>query len=134
MYTETKRVEYLDSIRGLAALFVLLGHVVAVFKWPAAYWLCFGWPFIAILIDGKAAVVMFFVLSGYVLSKPYVVTSKAPPPQNFSTYLLSPAFHPYLDSVVFCFPVQPDCLQIFLLAANHRTTNDKMVAGKNLAK
>jgi len=31
-----------------------------------------SWPFISILFNGKEAVAMFFVLSGYVLSKPYV--------------------------------------------------------------
>ncbi len=71
MYSESRRVEYLDSIRGLAALFVLLSHTVLAFDWPATYGRICGWPFISILFDGKEAVCMFFVLSGYVLSKPY---------------------------------------------------------------
>jgi peptidoglycan/LPS O-acetylase OafA/YrhL len=71
MYSESKRVEYLDSIRGLAALFVLLSHSVGAFDWPAVYSTVLHLPFVSILVDGKEAVCMFFVLSGYVLSKPY---------------------------------------------------------------
>jgi hypothetical protein len=119
MDTETKRVEYLDSIRGLAALFVLLCHTTKAFDWPPAYWTLINWPFIYILFDGKAAVVMFFVLSGYVLSKPYV-TSADTPPQNFPANLLSPSLHPNLDSLVFCLC----CQHIEVLAINlgHRLT------------
>lgn len=72
----TPRLDYLDSIRGLAALFVLLGHTLGAFAWPAAYTVMTTWPFVTILFNGKEAVAMFFVLSGYVLSKPYVSPSK----------------------------------------------------------
>jgi peptidoglycan/LPS O-acetylase OafA/YrhL len=68
-----KRVAYLDSVRGIAALFVLLSHTVGAFVWPSAYSPLLRWPFICIPFDGKCAVAMFFVLSGYVLSKPYVM-------------------------------------------------------------
>lgn len=68
----TPRLDYLDSIRGLAALFVLLGHTLGAFSWPAAYTAMTVWPFVSILFNGKEAVAMFFVLSGYVLAKPYV--------------------------------------------------------------
>lgn len=72
MNSDSKRIEYLDSIRGLAALFVLLSHTAGAFAWPATYGAVLRWPFISILFEGKEAVCMFFVLSGYVLSKPYV--------------------------------------------------------------
>jgi peptidoglycan/LPS O-acetylase OafA/YrhL len=81
MYRQQQRIEFLDSIRGLAALFVLLGHSVGAFEWPALFSAPRNWPFISILFDGKAAVAMFFILSGYVLSKPYVKTEDAPPPR-----------------------------------------------------
>jgi peptidoglycan/LPS O-acetylase OafA/YrhL len=82
MYSETKRVEYLDSIRGLAALFVLLGHTIGAFGWPPADVACLKWPFISILSDGIGAVAMFFVLSGYVLSRPYVSSPVAAAPRK----------------------------------------------------
>ncbi len=76
MYSQPKRIEFLDSIRGLAALFVLLSHSLAAFSWPnSLFFKSLTWPFVDILWNGKEAVVMFFILSGYVLSKPYVETS-----------------------------------------------------------
>jgi peptidoglycan/LPS O-acetylase OafA/YrhL len=72
MYSQPKRIEFLDSIRGLAALFVLVSHSYGVFAWPTSYFAIINWPFVSILFNGTEAVVMFFVLSGYVLSKPYV--------------------------------------------------------------
>jgi peptidoglycan/LPS O-acetylase OafA/YrhL len=72
MYAQPKRMEFLDSIRGLAALFVLLSHTAAAFAWSSNCLNILNWPFFHIMWDGKAAVAMFFVLSGYVLSKPYV--------------------------------------------------------------
>jgi peptidoglycan/LPS O-acetylase OafA/YrhL len=77
MYSPSKRIEFLDSIRGLAALFVLLGHTMGAFDWPASFIAKAHWPFIAILSAGVEAVAMFFLLSGYVLSKPYVETGPA---------------------------------------------------------
>ena len=74
MYSQPKRIEFLDSVRGLAALFVLLSHSSAAFEWPASFLALISLPFISILFDGKEAVAMFFVLSGYVLAKPYTDT------------------------------------------------------------
>jgi peptidoglycan/LPS O-acetylase OafA/YrhL len=78
MYSQPKRIEFLDSLRGLAALFVLFSHTLGAFAWPAAYVAVAKWPFINILSSGSAAVAMFFILSGYVLSNPYVETGLVP--------------------------------------------------------
>jgi peptidoglycan/LPS O-acetylase OafA/YrhL len=78
MYSQPKRIEFLDSIRGLAALFVLLGHTQGAFAWPAWFYLPAHWPFISIFTSGAEAVAMFFLLSGYVLSKPFVEIGPAP--------------------------------------------------------
>ena len=72
MYTPSKRIEYLDSIRGLAALFVLLSHATAAFVWPECYTKVWTVPFISICFDGPGAVAMFLLLSGFVLSRPYI--------------------------------------------------------------
>lgn len=60
-----------DSLRGIAALAVLLDHTLLVFHWPMSLpWV--NWPGINILFNGVGAVTMFFVLSGFVLSWPFV--------------------------------------------------------------
>jgi len=82
MYSETKRLEFLDSIRGLAAVAVLLSHTIGVFKWPTGFCNFIELPGINIFFDGKAAVAMFFVLSGFVLSRPYLVTVDGRPPRK----------------------------------------------------
>jgi peptidoglycan/LPS O-acetylase OafA/YrhL len=71
-YAQPKRIESLDTIRGLAALAVLLGHSIGIFAWPGNMVSWAKLPLINILFDGRSAVTMFFVLSGFVLSKPYV--------------------------------------------------------------
>jgi len=68
MYSQPKRIEFLDSIRGLAALFVLLSHSFGVFAWPDSYFDTASWPFVSILFNGKEAVAMFFVLSGFLIT------------------------------------------------------------------
>ena len=72
MYTPSKRIEYLDSIRGLAALFVLLSHTVGAFAWSDNYCRFFALPFVSICFNGPEAVAMFFLLSGFVLARPYI--------------------------------------------------------------
>jgi peptidoglycan/LPS O-acetylase OafA/YrhL len=76
MYIQPKRIEFLDSIRGLAAVFVLLYHSVS-FQFPSGVFYFINLPIINIFFDGGAAVAMFFVLSGFVLSRPYLL-----PPKN----------------------------------------------------
>jgi peptidoglycan/LPS O-acetylase OafA/YrhL len=80
MYQQPKRIEFLDSIRGIAALSVLLYHST-MFEWPAGVTDFIRIPVINVLFDGKAAVAMFFVLSGFVLSRPYLRPQK--PSQMF---------------------------------------------------
>jgi peptidoglycan/LPS O-acetylase OafA/YrhL len=66
------RYEELDSIRGLAALIVLIFHVLNVFM----YWDIIP-PLISkspmrVLWSGHQAVILFFVLSGFVLFLPFL--------------------------------------------------------------
>ncbi len=59
----SKQVIELQSLRGLAALVVLLHHTTVYYALPA------GWHEAAERVfDGRAAVILFFVLSGYVLT------------------------------------------------------------------
>ena len=63
--TEGQRLFQLDALRGLAAVVVVFHHLHYAFSdRPGDWWLL---PF----FSGESAVVLFFVLSGYVLSLPY---------------------------------------------------------------
>jgi peptidoglycan/LPS O-acetylase OafA/YrhL len=53
----------LQSLRGLAALLVLLGHGINIYAEPK---IVYHW---ALICNGRAAVVLFFVLSGFVLTR-----------------------------------------------------------------
>jgi peptidoglycan/LPS O-acetylase OafA/YrhL len=68
----TRRLEYLDSVRGMAALAVLFGHYFGGYGRPP-FVPAWAWNTpVAVVRDGEAAVAMFFVLSGLVLSLKYV--------------------------------------------------------------
>ena len=60
----------LTSIRGLACMVVLFGHVIQVFRYAPPDHSIFGWArtLVCGLFNAEAAVVLFFVLSGCVLS------------------------------------------------------------------
>jgi len=90
MYTQSKRIESLDSIRGLAALAVLLCHIIGVFAWPNSLTSWTSFPIINVLFDGRSAVTMFFVLSGFVLSRPYLAL---PPNGQAPRQLFVPTFY-----------------------------------------
>jgi peptidoglycan/LPS O-acetylase OafA/YrhL len=53
----------LQSLRGLAACAVLMGHAANMYDQPQAFYTA-AWVF-----NGRGAVVLFFVLSGYVLTR-----------------------------------------------------------------
>ena len=59
------RLHALDSLRGIAALTVLLGHILMVCEWDTRW---AHMPLLNNLFDGRSAVTMFFVLSGFVLT------------------------------------------------------------------
>ena len=70
------RIESFDALRGLAACSVVIGHFLLVLRgaenppyagWHDAVLAYFGHTPLSILWSGHAAVVLFFVLSGFVL-------------------------------------------------------------------
>ncbi len=84
--TNSDRLECFDAVRGLAALAVVVGHLILTF-WPAvAFRTGPGWELVPawlqllvrfpgkFLWDGHAAVSIFFVLSGFVLSVAFLRT------------------------------------------------------------
>lgn len=83
------RIKQLDSVRGLASLSVLLNHMyLATPIIPIVLWQS---PF-RILINGRGAVLLFFVLSGFVLSIPYF-NGKQP---TFFIYVVKRIFRIYI--------------------------------------
>ncbi|ATG91022.1 acyltransferase family protein [Methylomonas koyamae] len=97
-------VAYLDSIRGLAAMAVITEHYIIAYGLPCRDALCkrvLDMPPFNFWWDGGAAVSMFFVLSGMVLSLKYFRLGCHPDPQHFNlvNYTLNRLFRlwpPYL--------------------------------------
>ena len=102
MYQQPQRIDYFDSLRGLAALAVLLGHSF-IFQWPPAVAKWASFPILHLAVDGRAAVAMFFVLSGFVLSRPYFMAlAGGSAPENLSADFLCPPDHSHLATLVVC--------------------------------
>ncbi|PPD30166.1 MAG: hypothetical protein CTY19_16275 [Methylomonas sp.] len=97
-------ISYLDTIRGLAALTVINEHYVIAYGLPCETELCqqiLDFSPLHIWWDGTAAVSMFFVLSGMVLSIKYFRVSHKPDMSQFhlSHFLIGRMFRiwlPYL--------------------------------------
>jgi len=75
-------LDYLESIRGVAALSVVLFHYTQAYDGPRLVWFFTHTP-LAVICDGTAAVSLFFVLSGLVLSYRHFRTSRTPDLSKF---------------------------------------------------
>ncbi|MDP2902160.1 MAG: acyltransferase [Methylovulum sp.] len=108
MHIEKTHIAYLDTIRGLAALTVVSEHFVIAYGLPCEGDLCRQWldysP-LHIWWDGIAAVSMFFVLSGLVLSLKYFRTGAGPVLAQFalSGYALNRMLRIWLPYCVILF-------------------------------
>jgi peptidoglycan/LPS O-acetylase OafA/YrhL len=89
----------LDALRGIAALVVVFGHFAHLWNTAAVNAL----PLAALrrlLIDGSgAAVILFFLLSGFVLSLPYK-RGRSSPYSTFALRRIARIYIPYLAAVV----------------------------------
>lgn len=62
MRAKTSHIVELQSLRGIASMAVMIGHVLVYYQIPNWF------NAVAMLFNGRGAVVIFFVLSGYVLT------------------------------------------------------------------
>src|ERR1700722_527969 len=117
-----KRIEYLDSLRGLAATQVVINHSFLIF--PILYsafsrepitnrvvWVLVYTPF-HLFWDGAEAVTFFFVLSGFVLALPYF-NGRAP---FYPSYLVRRFFRIYVPYIIV---VTLSAFMLFLSLARH---------------
>jgi peptidoglycan/LPS O-acetylase OafA/YrhL len=84
---QATRFPYLDAIRGLAALSVLIFHVVGS-RWGEYKWTL--WFF-----NGGAAVAMFFVISGFVLSHKFLENAADLTPNGYKKFIIARIFRIY---------------------------------------
>ncbi len=71
MKNQTYRIEYLDSIRGIAAMIVVVFHFIG-WKWNETI----EYKIATFIFNGTEAVSFFFVLSGFVLSHSYINSNR----------------------------------------------------------
>lgn len=82
-------IAYLDTIRGFAALAVVSDHFIIAYGLPCQGYWCEQWLDYSPLHfwwDGAAAVSLFFVLSGLVLSLKYFHSDHQPDMTHFNLY------------------------------------------------
>jgi peptidoglycan/LPS O-acetylase OafA/YrhL len=88
----SSRLEYLDGLRGLAALCVVMDHFSATFlplapPGPAFTSWVLNYPFALIIQNARFSVSIFFVLSGFVLSNSAAKTKGTLPARLVARYL-----------------------------------------------
>jgi peptidoglycan/LPS O-acetylase OafA/YrhL len=91
------RIDQLDSIRGLASFAVLLNHLYLVLPMLP---LLFRYSPLKVIVSGNASVIMFFVLSGFVLFLPFLRGFAG----TYRTFVIKRIFRiyiPYLASIIF---------------------------------
>ncbi|TCP91896.1 peptidoglycan/LPS O-acetylase OafA/YrhL [Sphingomonas sp. PP-CE-1A-559] len=86
-----KRLEELDGLRGIAAAMVFIGHAVAIAP-PGRFTDIAQTPWIAAFYQGHAPVYLFFVLSGFVLSLPFLQGGR---PMNYGKFFVQRVFRIY---------------------------------------
>jgi peptidoglycan/LPS O-acetylase OafA/YrhL len=104
---EVHRLDYIDGLRALAALWVLLHHTMETSEPRTAMQLPVAGPILSSLLFGQFPVMVFLMLSGFCLFYPCVRKNLDGPRLGFSytTYLLRRARRivpPYFAAGAFC--------------------------------
>ncbi|MDF2925222.1 MAG: Acyltransferase family protein [Paenibacillaceae bacterium] len=92
----SNRIEQLDSIRGLASLTVLWHHMWMI---TPVLPIVFSYSPLRLAVYGHAAVILFFILSGFVLALPFLSHKQGP----YLGYLVKRICRIYLPYVVSLF-------------------------------
>ena len=96
------RLPELDSLRGIAALVVFSSHSILLFPAiPHWFYLTLIAPTGLLLVGGHPAVLLFFLLSGFVLFLPYTTPSPQRPYWAYLAKRLCRIYCPYLAGVFF---------------------------------
>ncbi len=97
----------LDALRGLASVTVLIDHYSLIFRTsdgvfaPVGRWLMWAQTTpLYVLFAGHESVVLFFLLSGFVLSLPYLA-NQAAPDRAFLLRRVCRIYLPYLPALLF---------------------------------
>jgi peptidoglycan/LPS O-acetylase OafA/YrhL len=96
------RYEELDSLRGLAAMVVVVGHALMLWNAPYPRW----WTItmqspLGIFFDPRDAVFLFFIMSGFVLFLPYITPEGAAPYPRYFIKRTCRIYLPYLAALAF---------------------------------
>jgi peptidoglycan/LPS O-acetylase OafA/YrhL len=92
------RIHYLDSIRGIAALMVVIMHFIG-WKWGETL----QFKLASFIFNGTEAVSFFFVLSGFVLSYTYVNTPRKIKPFRYLYKRVLRLYPAYIVNVLLLF-------------------------------
>lgn len=99
--TKPERIPSLDVLRGVAAFIVVIGHLFLMYpeaeRMQIPTWLRIS--VLRILVNGHASVILFFVLSGYVLSLPFL-HGKTPKYLSYLTKRLCRIYIPFAISIL----------------------------------
>jgi peptidoglycan/LPS O-acetylase OafA/YrhL len=105
----SKRFEQLDSIRGVASFTVFMNHIYLVFPFvPLLFW---DSP-LRVIVNGQGAVMIFFVLSGFVLTLPFLSNNQ----QNYFSFLLKRIFRIYLPYLI---AICLSMILVYFFSSNH---------------
>ena len=95
------RLLALDVLRGIAAFIVVLGHLFLMYpealRMEIPTWLRIS--VLRVLVNGHASVILFFVLSGYVLSIPFL-RGNAPPYFSYVAKRICRIYIPFAISIL----------------------------------
>lgn len=96
------RYKQLDALRGIAAISVFLSHYIGIFDFESIYFKnIIRYTPLHIYYDGAAAVILFFVLSGFVLGLPYLNSDKKVSVLSFYFKRLFRIYPAFIIAIIF---------------------------------